>query len=173
MDLAASIVEKNKDRVPGATFCRLNIEREVLDKQFDLIVCSEVIEHLHDQKQALRNMAAMVNRGGHMLVTCPTGRLHNTERHFGHIRHPTIDELIRLGKENNLSVLSSLNWGWPAYKALKFVSNLDYRWALREFAGGEYSQPKRAVCQFLYLLNFLNMRNSKRGCQLFVLFQKN
>jgi SAM-dependent methyltransferase len=144
----------------------------VLSKQFDLIVCSEVIEHLHDREQAVRNMATMLERGGHLLVTCPTGRVYNTERYFGHVSHPSMDELVRLGRENDLCAVLSLNWGWPTYKLLKFLSNVDYKWAIKEFAGGRYSRPKRAVCHFLYLLTFLNMPNSTRGCQMFVLFRK-
>lgn len=172
VDVAASIVEKNKARVPDAGFRQLDIEVEALGERFDMIVCSEVVEHLNDRGRAFRNLATMLTAGGHLLVTCPTGHVYDTERHFGHVSHPTMDELVHLGGENNLSLVLSQNWGWPAYALLKFVGNLDSEWALKEFAGGGYSWPKRVVCHVLYLLNFLNVPDSKRGCQLFALFRK-
>ena len=172
VDVAASVVEKNRARVPGARFHQLDVQHQALGERFDVIVCSEVIEHLTDREQAVRNMAAMLTRGGHLLVTCPTGHVYSTERHFGHVSHPTLDELVRVGRDNALSVVSSRNWGWPAYTLLKFISNLHPTWALKEFAGGPYSWPKRAICHVLYLMNFLNAPDSTRGCQLFVLFRK-
>ena len=64
-----------------------------------------------------------------------TGRVYDTERHFGHVSHPTVDELVSLGSANGLSVVRSQNWGWPAYKPLKFLSNINARGALKAFAG--------------------------------------
>jgi SAM-dependent methyltransferase len=40
-------------------------------RRFDLIVCTEVLEHVADWPQAFANLASLLNTGGRLLVTCP------------------------------------------------------------------------------------------------------
>lgn len=70
---------------PYLDFCRklnlfenlyeMNLEKELkLDKKYDYIICSEVVEHL-EKKSALRLLSAlkdMLNENGMLVVTTPT-----------------------------------------------------------------------------------------------------
>jgi SAM-dependent methyltransferase len=40
-------------------------------RQFDLILCTEVLEHVADWPQAFANLASLLNTGGRLLITCP------------------------------------------------------------------------------------------------------
>jgi len=170
-DFSPDVIASNRHRIPDADFHVLDVSADTLDDEFDLVVCSEVIEHIEDQPAAFRNLAAMVAPGGHLLVTCPTGTVYPTEVHFGHVRHPSLDELLEMGAANGLRPKLALNWGWPTYRALKFATNINSSWAIERFAEGDYSLSSKWISHLLYGLNFLNL-DCRFGVSLFVLFER-
>jgi SAM-dependent methyltransferase len=172
VDVALETIRTNRERIPWAQFEQLDIERARAVQDFDLVVCSEVVEHLHDRPAALRNLASMVKPGGHLLVTCPTGRMFATEVRFGHVSHPTVDELSSLGADVGLDTVRYEHWGWPTYTMTKRLTNLWPNWAVKQFGTGRYSVAKRLVSGGLYLMNFANLPNAASGCQLFWLYRK-
>jgi 2-polyprenyl-3-methyl-5-hydroxy-6-metoxy-1,4-benzoquinol methylase len=171
-DLSPEQVARNERRFPGVDFYSLNIQTAPLERTFDVVICSEVIEHLDDQRAAIGHLASMLNDGGKLLITCPTGQLFATERHFGHVHHPTPQELEAFAAAAGLRVVSMLNWGWPTYRMLKWATNVNSDWALRNFASGKYSYPAKAVSDCLYWVSYLNRSHDDRGCQLIGVFEK-
>jgi SAM-dependent methyltransferase len=171
-DLSPSQVARNRLRSPEMDFYVLDVERGMLDRRFDLVLSSEVIEHLDDPRSALTHLAAMVKAGGWLLITCPTGRMYATEEHFGHVRHPSSRELAELGTGAGLRVHSLTTWGWPTYRFSKWATNIDARWAIEHFARGPYPLSAKAVSRALYLANYFNLANHPWGCQLIALFRK-
>ena len=172
VDLSSLVIEQNRVHLNDIDFNILNIEEAKLDTQFDLIICSEVIEHLGDHKRALDNLSGMLNPNGHLILTCPTGKIFPTEKVFGHTHHPTVSELRCEAARKNLEVVKVWNWGWPTYRLLKMATNVQPDWALKNFASGIYSWKARFISDVLFYLCFLNFR-SFFGCQLFVLLKKN
>ena len=63
-DLSETTVEENEKRHPFATFRALDVQRGALDRTFDAVLCTEVVEHLDDRPRAQKNLAAMVSPGG-------------------------------------------------------------------------------------------------------------
>jgi SAM-dependent methyltransferase len=45
-----------------------------IDKQFDIIICSHVLEHIKDDKQALKEMKRITKDDGQILICIPQGR---------------------------------------------------------------------------------------------------
>lgn len=172
VDLSPEAVEKNKSRFRGVDFHALNIEQGSLSNTFDLILCSEVIEHLQDRRTAFENMSKMLSPGGHLLISCPVGKVYPTEKHFGHTTHPTLIEIQHLAAVNGMTMQSFQNWGWPTYKILKEATNVNPDWAIRNFANGSYGWFQKLTSNLLYLANFFNISNSAHGCQLFAVLQK-
>lgn len=172
VDLSPETVQRNARRHTFARFSVLDIERESLDEQFDLVICTEVIEHLEDQARAVENLAHMVSPGGHLVLTCPTGRVHETERHFGHVAHPSIARLRSMLVAAGLEVVSLENWGFPLYVALKYATNFRSSWSLKNFGTTEYRPMAKALCHALYLANFANLSASPFGAQLFASARK-
>ncbi len=172
VDLSQEVITRNSLRFNDILFQQLDITQGMLNRTFDLVVCSEVIEHISDRKQAFANLARMVNTGGHLILTCPVGRVYATERAFGHISHPTLEELTAYAKCEGLEIILVWNWGWPIYKILKWTTNLSPEWSVRNFAQGNYSLWARMISHALYYANFMNLKFSRSGCQLLLLFQK-
>jgi SAM-dependent methyltransferase len=171
-DLSSETVRRNTDRLPHVTFHTLDIAREALPSRHEIVVCSEVVEHIDDRRTAFTNLAKMVEPGGHLLVTCPTGHVYETEKSFGHVSHPTESEMIQLGSAVGLVHVSSENWGFPLYKAMKWATNVNVGFAMKNFASGRYSPGARLVSNALYWANYLNWPSSRAGCQLFSLFRR-
>lgn len=169
VDISGETIRANRQRLPFASFDVLDLAANPLPQRFDAVLCTEVIEHMDDQPTALKNLAAMVAPRGHLLLTCPTGKIHATERSFGHVHHPSPAELRKLIEGAGLRVMSIENWGWPLYLAMKYATNVDPDFALKNFANKEYSLSAKLVSRALYLGNFLNLPSSPGGCQLFAL----
>lgn len=173
-DFSPQVVAENRQAQPEVRFEVLDIQASSLpggEGSFDLVLCSEVIEHLTDRPAAIAHLAALLRPGGHLLLTCPTGRVFETERRFGHVSHPAPAEIRGLAENAGLRVERLLNWGWPLYRAGKVVTNLNADWSMTQFAVGRYSRMKRIFLAALYALCFLNIP-SAYGCQLFALLRK-
>jgi SAM-dependent methyltransferase len=172
-DMSPDVVGTNVSRIPGMQFTVADIEQApVPSEKFDLIVCAEVIEHLDDQPKAFAHLAAGLAHGGHLLLTTPTGWLYPTERHFGHTRHMTAPQMRELAHLHGLEVVQLINWGWPFYRILRWATNFNPAWSIRNFASGDYGPMAKFVCGSLYTANRFNVRSSPWGCQLLVLFRR-
>lgn len=171
-DLSDAVVEQNRRAHQGMSFAVLDLERAALPQQAELVTCTEVIEHLDDRARAFQHLAAMVAPGGALFITCPTGTVHATERHFGHTTHPDVAELASLGAQAGLTMERVRNWGFPVYRLTKWLTNLNPELALRKFAVERYGAAQVLVSGAFYWANFFNLPSSPLGCQLFALFRK-
>ncbi|MDQ3440998.1 MAG: class I SAM-dependent methyltransferase [Planctomycetota bacterium] len=170
-EYSPEVVRQNERRFPTIPFHVIDVEKAPLPQQYDLVTCSEVIEHLNDVRAAFTTLAAMVKPGGHLLVTCPTGPMYATEKHFGHTRHPNLLELHDHAARTGLTVAKSFSWGFPTFRTMKWATNVNAEWALRNFATGAYTPAARALANVLYYANFLNV-SSPWGCQLVALMRR-
>src|SRR3990172_7896358 len=67
VDFSGAAVQRAARRLSGA-FHQLDIERQALSSTSDVGVCSEVLEHLQDDRAALRNIYRMCRT---LIVTVP------------------------------------------------------------------------------------------------------
>lgn len=171
-DFAPELIRRVEARHPGIAFRVLDIERAALDRTFEVVVCSEVIEHLERRAAAFTHLARMVAPGGHLLVTCPTGKMYDTEKHFGHVHHPSPAELAGHAAAEGLAVVRLWNWGWPTFRLIKELVNLRPAWSLSTFAAGAYSSWQRAVGHVLYAASFACRTSAPGGCQLLMLCRR-
>lgn len=167
VDLSSETIDGNRIRYPELGFDVLNIQEQHLDRTFDVIVCTEVIEHLDDQQGALGHLLAMLSPGGHLILTCPAGKVHATERHFGHVSHPTAARLKEMSDALGFEIISLENWGFPVYTGIKYLMNVRPEWTLKTFGQGRYTARARLISKVVYLLNFLNLSTASGGCQHF------
>jgi SAM-dependent methyltransferase len=173
VDLSTVVVEQNRAALPSMSFEARNIENDDLPAGFDVVLCTEVLEHLADPASAMKRLAAAAAPGGHVVVTCPTGKVWPTERHFGHVRHPTPAQLEEWAKGAGLVVEELWSWGFPFYAFTKWAQNVKPDFALESFAGERpYGPAQIAVSTAVWLANFANVRSSPWGVQLFALLRK-
>ena len=173
VDLSAVAVATNAATFPHIQFAVSNVEQDALPGPVDVVVCSEVLEHLSEPVDALRHIHDALKGGGHAVLTTPTGTVHQTEKHFGHVQHPSPDDLVRWCTEASLDVVDLRVWGFPFYSLTKWATNIRPEAALQRFAGEQaYGMFEKAVSSSLTALNYLNLERSSRGVQLFALVKK-
>jgi SAM-dependent methyltransferase len=166
-DSDQTIVE-NRERLPWCRFEILDLSARPLKERFDTVVCSEVLEHIHEDERALANLVAMTGRN--LLITVPTGPLFPLEAGFGHLRHYQLEPFCRRIESLGLKVVRAQAWGFPFMSLFKRAANLRPQATMNGFGAGDWSLPKKLVGATLTGLFYLNLARS--GPQLLVLAQR-
>jgi len=162
VDFSKSAVELARQRIPDGRFWVSDITQGPLDETYDLVVCSEVLEHIPDDIRAIQNLRQMTDK--YLLISSPQGRMRRFETEVGHVRNYAPGELVQKLEHNGFVVEHVLEWGFPFYSPL-------YRDVL-ELTGskgttGEFGPMRKLISRLLYYVFMLN--SSKRGDELFVL----
>ena len=131
LDISASQIERNARAHPGIRFVQHDLARPLPfpDAAFDVIWCSEVLEHLFDPGLALREMHRVLTHGGRLLVTVPYHglvkdvliALFKWEEHFS----PT-NPHIRFFTRHTLSKLAASS-GWVEIQTSTCGMNKPFR----------------------------------------------
>ena len=162
-ELSATALTLTQRRLPHGQFWPLDLEQAQLPQQFDLVTCSEVLEHIPDDVAAIRHLAAMSRR--YVLISVPQGRMRSHEpAAFGHVRNYTRGELVQKLAHAQLRVTVAIEWGFPFYSPL-------YRDLMNLTGGkgtiGRYSAGQKLIAQLVYAVFRLN--SARRGDELIVL----
>lgn len=113
--------------------------------RFDVVVCSEVLEHLRDDLLAVRRLRDLLSPDGVLLVTVPGGKRSRFDELIGHRRHYSRSALAAMLREAGLSVERSWAWGFPFHNAYRSAVRVASRFAFRPGAqpAGEGSHGRR------------------------------
>jgi SAM-dependent methyltransferase len=145
-------LEFARRRLPGAEFSVLDLSRSSLEEKFDLVTCIDVLEHIPDDRAALRNLLAMT--GGHLILSVPLGPLFKAEQErLGHVHGYSRRDLESKLREARFEILRVIRWGFPFY-------NLHRRFANRmkgEATLSGFNARKRLLSDLIYWLFFLNI----------------
>lgn len=145
-------LEAAAQRIPRERLYQLDLVTEALNRQFDLVVCSEVLEHIADDHAAIANLRRMTRR--YLLVTTIQGPFYEYERQsVGHVRSYTRADLEGKIQEAGFRIVRTIEWGWPFYSPI-------YRGllALMQARGttGTYGTFRKLVAWVLYVIFLLN-----------------
>lgn len=171
-DISEKVIEANRRDFPQIEFKAMDISCQgcPTDKKFDLVISSEVLEHVADWRSAVRNLALMSDR--YLLLTVPSGKVHKMDRLVGHLRHYGSGDLKEELERNGFRVVFHKNWGMPFHSLYKNLINaLDYKRTYARFALRPYGFFKKAFSQLLYFLFYFNDIFAS-GSQLFILAEK-
>jgi SAM-dependent methyltransferase len=158
LDVSPNQIEANRKNFPYISFDTLDLGAEIPQEKFDIITCSEVIEHIYDYKKAISNICKCLNPGGHVIVTVPKGEIFYTEQEFGHFRHFWEGQLIEEFEKNGVECIKCHAWGFPFHDLAKIIANINPRLSLKKFASGELSSISKllfSITNIFYYLNFL------------------
>lgn len=161
VDISGRALARAAERHPGR-YLELDVERGALPERFDLVFSSLLLEHLPDDRAALRHLREMTGRW--LLVTTIAGdfeRHRRWDEQMGHVRNYRRGELeLKLG-EAGFEPLRSIYWGFPFYSPLaRLLQN-------RMSSAPSYGAGTRLAARLMYWLYFLN--SSRRGDLLIVL----
>ena len=159
-EIAAEMAKKSLDKVIVGNI--EEIELPYPEKYFDIIICSDVIEHLFEPKKFLKKIKAYLRTEGIMLVVMPnvvhyTIRLAvlkgkwNYQSHgildYGHLRFFTKDTAIKIFKDSGYSVEKTI-----PYISLPFPINV-----LDRMLKGAFTQLFTKRTNTLFAFTYLNI----------------
>jgi SAM-dependent methyltransferase len=152
-DISNAAVQLARTRVPQGNFHVLDLAREHVDQTYDLVICSEVVEHIEDDVAAMRNLRQMTK--GHLVISTVQGRMRSFEAgEVGHVRNYARGELAAKLREAGFEIIKTVDWGFPFYSPL-------YRNLLELTSSkgttGEFGPGRRLLSTALYYLFHFNL----------------
>lgn len=131
IDYSTDAIKIGKKLYPGLTLSRGDIYNlKYADNSFDVIICTEVLEHLDDPKKAIQEMKRVASK--HLIVSVPNEPffvMANLLRgkylkHFGnhpeHINHWTMWGIEKLLKSQGFTIVKSKHpFAWSLVLAKK------------------------------------------------------
>ena len=130
--LSLDIDSKNKPDI----LCDLNKKLPLKDEIFDVVVCTEVLEHTLYPKDIIKEIKRIIKKDGLIIITLPNeynfylrikfllGIQNNTEIPFrkdlwkNHIHRANVNDIINLYKEE--FKIKEINYSWDSFSGNKF-----------------------------------------------------
>ncbi|HLV21376.1 MAG TPA: class I SAM-dependent methyltransferase [Polyangiaceae bacterium] len=138
-DVSEQSLRRARDKNPevelfALDLCAPNFERHHRDRlgSFDLVVCSEVVEHVDDDILAVRHLSLLLAPGGWLVLTVPGGRMSRFDERIGHQRHYSVGQLASLLQTTGLSPVELLAWGFPFQNLYRTAVRIASRAAIAE-----------------------------------------
>jgi trans-aconitate methyltransferase len=145
-------IEFARKRLPDVEFHALDLSKASLQRKFDLITCIDVLEHIPDDRAALKNLLQMT--GGHMILAVPLGPLFTAEvERMGHVHGYSRKELESKIREAGFEIVRVIQWGFPFYNIHRRVANR----IPQNVTAGDYSATKKFFSSLIYGMFFLNL----------------
>lgn len=170
LDVSEGAVEHASRKVPAARFAQRDLLR---DEEADGLprawathaVCSEVLEHVPEPARLLANARPYLAPGCRLIVTVPGGPMSAFDRHIGHRRHFTPQDVRTILDEAGFETVRADRAGFPFFNAYRLAVVVRGKRLIDDVAHGAGSPPARAVMKTFGALFRLNLARSPWGWQ--------
>ena len=175
LDTSQAAIRIAKSNFPKYEFRLIGQPRnrsfQLLETGFDVVVCSEVLEHLDEPEKALILISHLLSKDGKLIITVPAGPKSFFDRLIGHKRHYTKDSLFYLLKESGFSDIAISRSGFPGINLIRIASILRGKRILKDL---EKRKSKMLDFGFkmMELLLRISLKDSRFGWQLVVICRK-
>lgn len=167
-DFSEEALRLARQKNPQSKFFHLDLTQEYSGEAFDMVVCSEVLEHVENFPMAIKNLGRLTNK--YLVITSPQGRMRKGEVYVGHLRNLDLVETERLMNESGLEIIKKYEWGFPFYSPFYRDIQNRFQKAQHALSEGRYSWHQKLLCQLIYVLFLLNSYH--HGDQLVILARK-
>lgn len=126
VDMSRHGVEHARRRVPGARFEVCDLQEPLPDDELHGFgathaICSEVLEHVDRPEFVLKNARAVMAPGCRLVVTVPGGPMTPFDKHLGHRKHYSPQELESLLSAAGFEVERVAGFGFPFQNLYRLV----------------------------------------------------
>jgi trans-aconitate methyltransferase len=81
VDHSEAGIQRARELLPSATWIVADLYGMSVGEEFDLVICTEVLEHLHEPGRAVDELRRLCAGGGRVAITVPDGALDDWEGH--------------------------------------------------------------------------------------------
>lgn len=171
-DISQYQIEKNKLQGLPFDFRVADFNGWVdINSEFDIIICSELIEHLKNWKSSLQNMAEINKQGGYLILTTQSGRRFKSDEALGHLQHFQLDCLVDYLRKLKYDIIKAERRGFPFYNLQKIANSIFFSMAERA-AHTETKLLTSILFGCTYFLFRISLRSKRLGPQIFILAHK-
>lgn len=160
-DISENSIKITQSKIRRGIFKVMDISKESIDKKFDLVICSEVLEHIKDDISAIKNLHKMSE---FIIITVPIGKMSMDDIQVGHIRRYSKNKIFNKLENAGFKIIRSREWGFPFYSPV-------YRYLIKnmseESRTGEFGILRKSISTMFYYIYMLNVFN--KGDRLVIL----
>jgi SAM-dependent methyltransferase len=178
LDVEPLALELARKVLPGGEFHRVDLSSpdavlpSGLEGSADVVVCSEVLEHLDTPSAAVTLAGSLLRPGGVFVVTVPSGPMTQFDRAIGHVRHYDLSSLSALLDGNDLRIVRLYRWGFPFHSLFRVAVGL-FGAVPSQYTDEHFSARAAIVFRLLDWLFFLNVKSRLLGRQLVAVAVRN
>jgi SAM-dependent methyltransferase len=126
------------------------------EKTFNVIICSEVIEHTPDFRDILGWLYRHLEIDGLLLLTTQSGKIYQADRYAGHTQHFQRAAVSGYLEQAGFAVIQERSWGFPFYSLQKYVSDLRFDAVRTQFMESKRNWVTKFVFGGCYCLYFIH-----------------
>jgi hypothetical protein len=169
-DISVPVIEDNAKIYSDMDFFVTDLCSNMeVSERYDLVTCSEVLEHLPDYQKAIQNICKLSEK--YIIITVPSGERYPIDENVGHLRHYEPDILVKPLEDNGFKTVKVLKAGFPFHSLYKRLINIGGGSAVSEkYSSNKYGTFEKLVSTFVYFLFSFNV--FPFGSQLIILAQK-
>lgn len=116
IDISDLAILKAKEKNPQYAFKVLDISKNKIRKKWDLIIMLDVLEHIKNDVDAIKNVRQM--SGKYLVISTLIGRMRKGEEGAGHVRNYKLKELVEKLEKNKFKIVKIVKWGFPFYSPI-------------------------------------------------------
>jgi 2-polyprenyl-3-methyl-5-hydroxy-6-metoxy-1,4-benzoquinol methylase len=133
IDISKQAIEIAKEnaklfKLRNTKFVVGDVNKLKFKSKFDMILCSEIIEHVEDDSKLLHDLSKHLSKKGVILLTTPldsaplykTGLTKRFDERVGHLRRYNLEKLKKIVHNNNLRI-SKIYYQDGAFRNIFFV----------------------------------------------------
>lgn len=164
-DISEEALRIARQNAPGVEFFQLDLSSEKrVERKFDVVVMSEVLEHIEDDEYVMRQVAPIAR---HIVVSVPGGPADKVDRRYGHFRNYPGRLMAEKLERSGYAIIQHNRWGFPIYDLQQHFAFQPGEEGSATMSQGRYGPLRKAVALATYWLYFLNSNTS--GTQVFAL----
>ena len=170
-DVSQIAIASAKQKYPMADFWVADYSRQIPDKniKLDVIILSEVIEHVEKQEDMIRNLQSTLKENGILYLSTQSGKRFKMDREvLGHLRHYSKKDIYNLLENNRFLVTSFKRAGFPILNIQKIVVDIFFKSVKNKLVVSSESPGIVYKLFFSILYSLMRIIRIPMGPQLFV-----